>query len=177
MSAEIATLTPAAAGDADLVAAIAALVNKVYGESEQGLWTDGAARTTHAEIVRLIEAAELVAAFLDGELVGIVRHQQLDELTGEFGMLAAEPAVRGRGIGGDLIRYAEDASRARGHRYMQLELLVPRDWELASKEFLARWYDRLGYRLERVGAIEEAYPHLAPLLATPADFRIYRKRL
>ena len=31
--------------------------------------------------------------------------------------------------------------------------------------------------LERVGRLEELYPELAPLLATPADFRVYRKPL
>jgi GNAT superfamily N-acetyltransferase len=156
---------------------IADLVNLVYAESERGLWIDGAQRTNTEEITSFAKAGELAVAHVDGRLAGAVRIRQLDRDTGEFGMLAADPAVRGRGIGGDLIRYAENASRARGHRHMQLELLVPRDWELATKEFLAQWYTRLGYRLERVGAIEEAYPHLAPLLATPADFRIYRKSL
>jgi GNAT superfamily N-acetyltransferase len=177
MTAEIEMLAPVAARDTELVAAATDLVNKVYGESEQGLWADSAARTTTEEVADFIQAGELAAAYLDGELVGIVRIQQLDAETGEFGMLAADPAVRGRGIGRDLIRYAEDTCRARGHRFMQLELLVPRHWKLASKEFLAQWYTRLDYRLERVGAIDEAYPHLAPLLATPADFRIYRKQL
>jgi GNAT superfamily N-acetyltransferase len=170
-------LSPAAAGDPDLVAAVVGLVNKVYDESEQGLWVDGAARTTADEVAAFIAAGEIVAAYLDGRLVGVVRTQRLDDATGEFGMLAADPSVRGQGIGRDLVRYAEDASRAHGHRFMQLELLVPRGWKLASKEFLAQWYARLGYEVDRIGAIEEAYPHLAPLLATPADFRIYRKPL
>ena len=46
-----------------------------------------------------------------------------------------------------------------------------------SKVFLATWYGRLGYRLVRTGIIEEAYPHLAPLLATPCDFEVYHKDL
>jgi hypothetical protein len=45
------------------------------------------------------------------------------------------------------------------------------------KEFLAAWYTRSGYALTRTGTIDEAYPALAPLLATPCDFRIYRKDL
>jgi hypothetical protein len=60
---------------------------------------------------------------------------------------------------------------------MQLELLVPRGWTHPTKEFLAAWYMRIGYRVTRTGAIDEAYPALAPLLATPCDFVIYHKRL
>jgi hypothetical protein len=60
---------------------------------------------------------------------------------------------------------------------MQLEVLVPRTWSHPTKEFLAEWYPRLGYRKVRVGTIDESYPDLAPLLATPCDFVIYRKEL
>jgi hypothetical protein len=35
----------------------------------------------------------------------------------------------------------------------------------------------IGYRVARTGTIDEAYPALAPLLATPCDFVIYRKDL
>ena len=60
---------------------------------------------------------------------------------------------------------------------MQLELLVPRGWTYPSKAFLDNWYRRIGYRVARTGTIEEAYPALAPLLATPCDFVIYHKDL
>src|SRR5829696_4479855 len=99
-------LPPAAARDPNLVAVITELVNKVYDESEQGLWADGAARTSVAEVAGLIAAGEIVAAYLNGRLVGVVRTQHLDDETGEFGMLAADPTVRGQGIGRDLVRYA-----------------------------------------------------------------------
>jgi GNAT superfamily N-acetyltransferase len=170
-------LAAAAAHDAGLMSAIADLVNRVYEDSERGLWADGEARTGVDEVVKLVRAGELVIATHDSRLTGVVRVQQLDGDTAEFAMLAADPDLRGQGIGRGLVRYAEDAARARGHRYMQLELLVPRDWVLDSKEFLAAWYDRLGYRLQRVGRFEEFYPEAAPLLATPADFRIYSKTL
>jgi GNAT superfamily N-acetyltransferase len=107
----------------------------------------------------------------------VVRIRQLDPDTGEFGMLAADPAIRGRGVGRELVRFAEDVCRERGSTVMRLELLVPRGWVSESKEFLRTWYDRLGYRLHRVGTIHEDYPELAPQLAGPADYQIYLKRL
>jgi GNAT superfamily N-acetyltransferase len=164
--------------DSALMIAVTDLVNAVYRESEQGLWRDGAARTSVEEVTALAKAGELVADLrADGDLAGVVRVQELDAATGDFGMLAADPARHGQGIGRDLVGFAEDDSRTRGHTTMQLELLVPRGWQLPSKERLHGWYTRLGYTLHRIGRIEEQYPELAPLLAGPCDYRIYRKSL
>ena len=58
---------------------------------------------------------------------------------------------------------------------MQLELLERGTGP--TKQFLAEWYSRMGYRIVRTGTMDEAYPELAPLLATPCDFVIYRKDL
>ena len=128
----------------------------------------------HARSVR--DSADDAEA-VDGRIVGCVRVQRLDAGTGEFGMLTADPAHRGIGIGGELIEFAERACRDAGLATMQLELLVPREWSHPTKVFLAAWYERLGYRVARTGTIDEAYPDLAPLLATPCDFVIYRKDL
>jgi GNAT superfamily N-acetyltransferase len=171
-------LLPAAdADDQGLVGEIADLVNRVYAVAEAGLWVDGAARTTSAELAEMIAAGQIAAARADGRIVGSVRVQRLDDRVGEFGMLVADPARRGEGIGRELIRFAEELSRDRGLAVMQLELLVPRDWSHPTKEFLHAWYTRIGYQPVRRGDIGDPYPHLAPLLATPCDFVIYEKPL
>ena len=46
-----------------------------------------------------------------------------------------------------------------------------------NKEFLKAWYGRIGYRVIRTGRMDRAYPHLAPLLATPCDLLGYEKPL
>jgi GNAT superfamily N-acetyltransferase len=153
------------------------LINEVYAVADDGIWLTGATRTTPAEVAQLTHAGEIVVARFDGELAGCVRVQRFDEDTGEFGMLTADPAHRGVGVGGELIRFAERRTASEGRRTMRLELLVPRDWKHPTKEFLAAWYGRLGYRVVRTGTIDEAYPDLAPLLATPCDFVIYHKGL
>jgi GNAT superfamily N-acetyltransferase len=174
---EIELLPTAASDDAGLMERITVLTNEVYEVAEDGLWVDGATRTTVDEVAELTRAGEIVVARLRERVVGCVRVQRLDAGTGEFGMLVAEPAHRGIGVGGELIRFAERKCSADGLSVMQLELLVPRDWKHPTKEFLDAWYTRLGYRVARTGSIDEAYPHLAPLLATPCDFVIYRKEL
>lgn len=168
------------AGDADdeaFVARVVDLVNRVYADAERGLWLDGTQRTDAGEVAAAIRAGELVAARLDGHLVGVVRVQHLDGGLGEFGMLAASPDHRGAGIGRDLVAFAERWARARGRGRMQLELLVPRTWTHPVKEFLRGWYTRIGYRHVRTGRLDEAYPALQPRLATPCDFAIYHKDL
>ena len=80
-------------------------------------------------------------------------------------------------MGRQLVVTAERKSGAEGLRTMRLELLVPRDGTHPVKALLDSWYMRMGYRIVRTGAIDEAYPALAPLLATPCDFLIYHKPL
>jgi ribosomal protein S18 acetylase RimI-like enzyme len=167
----------AVAGGPTLADEVAALVNRVYDEAERGLWRDGATRTDAEEVEALLEAGELAGLRRDGRLAGVVRIRLLDDETGEFGMLAADPALRGQGIGRDLVAYAEAEVLATGRRIMQLELLVPREGTLASKEFLHAWYTRRGYEQVGLGAIEDQHPALAPMLAVPTDYRIYRKSL
>ena len=174
---EIELLPPAAHADAALMERISELANEVYAVAEAGLWTDGATRTSVGEIAELTRAGEIVVARLGGQVVGCVRVQRLDERTSEFGMLCADPSHRGVGIGRELIRFVERSAHADGMGTMQLELLVPRDWIHPSKQFLAEWYSRIGYRVARTGTIDELYPDLAPLLATSCDFVIYRKEL
>lgn len=174
---QIQALTSAAADDAAITSAVTDLINEVYLPAEKGLWLDDATRTDVEEVTELIRAEEIVVARLSGEIVGCVRVQQLDDDTSEFGMLAAAPGHRGVGIGRELVRFAERNSLEMGRGTMQLELLVPREWSHPSKVFLADWYGRIGYQVVRTGTIDEAYPKLAPLLATPCDFLIYLKDL
>jgi GNAT superfamily N-acetyltransferase len=165
------------AEDQRLVGEITDLTNSVYAVAEAGLWVEGAARTTTAEVAEMIAGEEITLARVDGRIVGSIRIQQLDDGVGEFGMLVADPDHRGEGIGRELVRFAEELSRRRGLDTMQLELLVPRDWTHPNKEFLDAWYTRIGYRPVRTGNFEQSYPQLEPLLATPCDFVIYRKPL
>jgi GNAT superfamily N-acetyltransferase len=164
--------------EGDAVAAdVTHLVNRVYATAEEGLWHPGTDRTTLAEVTELVRLGEVGVARLNGRIVGAVRIQRLDDEVGEFGMLAADPAHRGVGIGRGLVDFAERLTADRGLRTMRLELLVPQTWTHPTKRFLHDWYTRIGYRVVRTGHIEEQYPNLAPLLATPCDFVIYHKNL
>lgn len=165
------------AQDRVLVGELTDLVNAVYTDAERGLWVDGADRTSTREMAGLIARHEIAVGRLGGRVVGAVRIQRMGNGVGEFGMLVADPARRGIGVGRELVRFAERSMLDQGLETMQLELLVPRTWTHPIKAFLHDWYTRLGYVPVRTGHLDEAYPHLAPLLATPCDFVIYTKRL
>jgi GNAT superfamily N-acetyltransferase len=174
---EIGLLEPDAARDPALVEELTRLVNDVYAVAEEGLWKPGSDRTNATELEGFIESGEIAVARVDGALVGAVRMQAVAEDTGEFGMLVADPERRGIGIGRELVAFAEGHYREGGMRAMQLELLVPREWEHPNKVFLDGWYRRIGYRVIRSTTLDEAYPELEPLLATPCKFVIYEKPL
>jgi GNAT superfamily N-acetyltransferase len=173
----VALLEPEAAERPELVGRLTELVNEVYATAERGLWSDGSARTTTTEVAELIRAGQIAVATWDGRVVGSVRVHDVGDDASEFGLLVAAPDQRNSGVGRALLDYVERRGRERGRRAVQLELLVPRAWSHPSKEFLKAWYGRRGYRLVRIGSLEDAYPHLAPLLATPCDLEIHEKPL
>jgi GNAT superfamily N-acetyltransferase len=174
MEPHIDRLAPAAAADRAAMSAVSDLINKVYEVAEDGLWRAGTERTNPAEVTALTRAGELAVARVAGRLAGCVRVRRLDGELGEFGMLAAAPEHRGTGVGRELVRFAEEHAR---RPVMRLELLVPRERSHPSREFLAGWYRRLGYRPVRVDTVAEAHPYLTPRLATPCDFHVYHKDL
>ncbi|PRY23877.1 acetyltransferase (GNAT) family protein [Pseudosporangium ferrugineum] len=174
---EIELLSPRAATDAGLVAALTAMVNRAYADGEQGLWRDSVPRTSEADLAGLIALGEIAVARLSGDLAGLVRVQQLSPTLGEFGLLVAATEHKGAGVGRELVRFAEDRARGLGLPGMQLELLVPRTGSHPVKEFLRAWYTRLGYREAGSGELADAHPQLAPLLAVPCTFLIFRKDL
>jgi GNAT superfamily N-acetyltransferase len=170
-------LEPADSHDAGLVDHLTSLINEVYETAESGLWLNGATRTTATELAELIRSEQIAVAIRHGQIAGSVRVHDVADDASEFGLLVAAPDQRGAGVGRALVAFAEQHSRERGRRAMQLELLLPRTWRHPSKEFLKGWYGRMDYRPVRTGSVDDAYPHLAPLLATPCDFAIYEKPL
>ena len=170
-------LEKSAADNALLVDHLTRLVNEVYATAEHGLWRDEATRTTDSEFAALIRAEQIAVATRDGQIAGSVRIHDVANDASEFGILVASPDQRGTGVGRALVAFAEQHSRERGLRAIQLELLVPREWRHPSKEFLKGWYTRIGYRLVGTRSIDDAHPQLAPLLATPCDIEVHEKPL
>ena len=110
-------------------------------------------------------------------IVGSVNVKRMGGGVGEFGMLVADPAYRGEGIGSALVEHAEQWARESACHTMRLELLTPRHWNHPSKEFLRQWYFRIGYTPQTTEAFESMHPELVPELATECDFTVWHKPL
>jgi GNAT superfamily N-acetyltransferase len=173
----VAFLKPSAANDDGLVDHLTRLINDVYAVAEAGLWQAGMQRTTPTELAGLIERHEIAVATDNGDIVGTIHVHDVADDTSEFGILVADPQRRNTGIGRALVDFAERQAVGKGHRTMQLELLVPRGWDHPTKEFAKAWYGRRGYEHAATTSMAAEYPHLAALLATECDLRVYRKPL
>jgi DNA-binding MarR family transcriptional regulator len=156
---------------------LSALINKVYDEAESGMWKVSGSRTSPDQVKSLLKKKKLILAKLDGAIVGSVNVNQMDDNTAEFGMLVADQNFRGVGIGSILVDAAESWGKLKKCNVMQLELLTPRSWKHPSKEFLKKWYSRLGYKPESLQRLEDYHPDLVKLLATECDYTVWKRRL
>jgi GNAT superfamily N-acetyltransferase len=174
---QVELLATRAAEDAAVVEEIAGVINGAYALSERDLWVEGTVRTTPEDIAEAIRGNGMLLATIEGRIVGCACVRALDESTADLGFVSAAPGHRGRGIGRELVRAAEELVRSRGARTMQLELLVPQGWVHPEKDQLRAWYVRLGYRITRAAPFDEVAVHASSQLATPCEFLVFRKPL
>ena len=138
-------VAPSNAAESELVERVATLINAAYIAAEHGLWHIPVGRTHADEVREWIAAARLVAAWVDGTVVGSVTSHLIDPVTGWFGALAVDLSWTGRGIASGLVRHAEREAAAAGAVSMQLELLQPEPPH-GHQERLRTWYSAIGYR-------------------------------
>src|SRR5262245_31336029 len=96
------------AANETLVEELVRIVNTAYAIGEAGIWLDGTTRTEPAEIADAIRNDGVLAATLDGRLVGCAYVRPLDATTADLGLLSAVPDRWGSGVGRELARFAEE---------------------------------------------------------------------
>jgi GNAT superfamily N-acetyltransferase len=170
-------LASSTAADGPAMGQMVELVNGIYAEAEAGLWVEGAPRTSVEEMAHLVRGGRIAVAWRDGALAGCMVVGEVSGACAKLGMLAVDPALRGAGIGGALMAFAERRCVEAGATCVEGELLAPRDWVHPFKAYLDAWYARLGYRVVGLADFAEIYSHLAPMLATPCHLRLLRKEL
>jgi mycothiol synthase len=99
-------------------------------------------RTNADEVRQIIERDAFLVLEQDGRVVAAV-HVRVMPPTGYFGMLGVERAAQGGGLGRTLTFAAEGYCRERGCTVMTLSTG-------AERRKLVAWYERLGYRVDRV---------------------------
>jgi GNAT superfamily N-acetyltransferase len=166
-----------AADDQVVVDALVRVINQAYAVGEEGLWLDGWVRITRAEVEQAVRSGGMLAATVDGRIVGGAYVRPLDPTTADLGLISVVPEHWGTGVGGEIVRAAEDHVRGGGVTTMQLELLVPQEWVHPHKDRLRLWYTRLGYEVVGTAPFEQVATHAAAQLATACHFLVFRKRL
>jgi GNAT superfamily N-acetyltransferase len=174
---EVKVLAAHTARDEAFVDQLVCVINRAYEIGEAGLWLDGATRTGPGEIGEAIRSGGMLAATSEGQLVGCVYLRRLGPTTVDLGLLSVAPDQWGHGVGGELVRKAEQLMRSDGVTTMQLELLVPKGWVHPEKARLRAWYTRLGYKVVRSERFEHTAAHLTFQLRTPCEFLIFSKSL
>jgi hypothetical protein len=131
-------------------------VELVGGEQAKHVGGDALAEADLDARVRLAEASQQ-----PGDIEVARRHERSDPDT------AAQDPEELVHFLACAVHFRQDAAGPSGDR-------LPR---LGRADAAARALEQRGYRLIRTGSIDDAYPHLAPLLATPCDLAVYEKPL
>ena len=153
------------------------MINEVYIESEGNIWKDEHQRITPERLNEIIELKELLLAFHDNEICGCIHLEPIDSTAYKFKMLVANPKFKGKGVGSILVNYAEQEAVRLGAKTMQLELLVPTDFEHSDKVFLHNWYSRIGYEKIAEHDVDFVHAGLSKLLKTGCVAKVYQKNL
>ncbi|MCF6228505.1 MAG: GNAT family N-acetyltransferase [Planctomycetes bacterium] len=82
-----------------------------------------------------------------------------------------------RGIGSVLVKHAEQEAKDAGAKYMEIEILRPRDIEVPGKIVLQKWYEAMGYEYVYSENFADRKPIKAKRLIRPSNFDCYRKAL
>lgn len=125
------------------------LINSAYQyENDEGSFKDPAALRSTPETIKLaMEEGVVVVATnpQSREIIGVFQYKDIpqqegsEELVGYFGMLAVNPDLQGKGIGGRIVGIAENIARSRGRNTMQIQVVN-------HSTHLLDWYSRLGYQ-------------------------------
>lgn len=135
----------------DLQALVGMLFDDELGSAREQL-TDPLPESYRAafEAIERDPNNEIVVATLDGDIVGMLQLTYTPSLSYQGGWRATlesvrtASALRGRGIGGALVRWTVERARARGCRLVQLSTNK-------SRHDARRFYERLGFHATHEG--------------------------
>ena len=95
------------------------------------------------------ESSLHMGAFAEDHLVAVLILVPLESDTIKMRQVAVAAEVQGRGVGAQLVRFAEDVARSAGFRWMTAH----------ARETAVSFYERLGYSVEGERFIEVSIPH------------------
>jgi GNAT superfamily N-acetyltransferase len=155
------------------------IITIAYAETEKEVWGDNYMRISKTEYVKHIDDGEILVAYMDGVVVGGVRHYRKNDDTYSFGLLGADFNKSGNGIGRALILEIEKLAHKAKMRQIEIEILRAIDYNVQSKNIISEWYQRMGYNLVGTKEVLEIdnNPSKWAQLHNPSVFDSYLKKL
>lgn len=148
-----------------------------YARTEIEIWGENYLRMPQSEYDSIIDDGKIMAAVLEGKIVGSIYSYNLDQETSTFSLLAVHRDFGGRGIGRKLIEVVEEKARLTGAKYMNIEILRPRDFNVPLKDRLRTWYEGMDYVYTHDQNFQDRRPDRAKYLKVPSVFDCYQKKI
>ncbi|MDB0037916.1 GNAT family N-acetyltransferase [bacterium] len=153
------------------------IMRDAYARTEIEIWGENYLRMPQSEYEALIDEGKITTAVLDNKIVGSVYSRNIDTETSTFGLLAVHRDFGGRGIGSKLIEAVEERAKREGSKYINIEILCPRDFKVAIKDRLRMWYEGMGYEFTHEENFQDRRPDRAKDLVVPSVFDCFRKKV
>lgn len=157
--------------------ALYTIMRDAYARTETEIWGENYLRMPQSEYEALIDEGKVMAALMDGKIVGGVTSKNLNQDISTFGLLATHQDFGGLGIGTTLVEAVEEKARVAGAKYMNIEILRPRDFNLPQKDRLRSWYEGMGYAYTHCENFQDRRPVRAKDLKVPSVFDCYQKTI
>ncbi len=161
----------------DFVTKLTSIINQVFLVAEAEIWKENHQRINVELLADMIINREIMVAEVNNVIAGCVQIKFLSNNIAKFGMLTVAPVYKGKKLGSVLVKEVEQYAFKKGRSKMRLELLSPKERPNAGKQFLLKWYNRIGYDFLRQLSFEEIDPRESKNLKTPCFFNLYQKDL
>jgi GNAT superfamily N-acetyltransferase len=155
------------------------LINFSYrGDGSKSGWTTEAdllegVRTTPEEITSFIQNPQqnlLLLSFEEDQLIGCILAEKRN-LKVRFGMFVTHPTLQGKGLGKQLLKYAEEQVKEQWH-ITDFEMIV-----ISCRKELLEYYERRGYFFKGKTLPFPLRPHLWKLKVNHLDLKVIEKSL
>lgn len=153
------------------------LIVFAYAETEVEMWGEDYIRIDRATFMKYYEQDEILVAWHENEVVGGIRHFEIDKDTYSFSLLGADFNKKGLGIGRSLVVAVEEIARKENYSKIHIEVLEPKEFKVDFKTVIMNWYERMDYEIVKRLDFAELYPENARNLLVPCDFVCFKKDL
>jgi GNAT superfamily N-acetyltransferase len=135
------------------------LMIHAYAETENEVWGKNYKRLEFHEYEKILHEGDVYIAWMNDNIVGSISVYPVNKETFGFGLLNSDFDKHGKGIGGALVQVAEKHARSNGAKQLKLEILRPYPVNTCFKQWLAKWYEKLGYRFVKTIDFLDLEPH------------------